>query len=136
MSDPVLGPVRTMRQHLIVAQTVNGVCQTWPGTPKVAATGDGWLVSGPTGATVAVATVEALWSAVLRSRPQAGPPDLQPAEASGAAEDAGAAAGIGGLEEEVLGSGHSAVGALCPEDLSKRVLNLGHQMARAAHMAH
>ena len=70
MSDPVLGPNRTLRQHLIVAQTINSVCQTWPGAPKVAATSDGWMVSGPTGATAAVATVEALWSAVLPSNPE------------------------------------------------------------------
>lgn len=68
VADPVLGPVRTMRQHLIVAQTVNELCRSWPGAPKVAATGGGWLVTGPTGATEAVATVEAVWAAVLRGR--------------------------------------------------------------------
>ena len=69
VSDPVLGPTRTLRQHLIVAQTINAACQSWPGAPKVAATSGGWLVSGPTGATEAVSTVEALWTTVLRGRP-------------------------------------------------------------------
>lgn len=63
--DPLLGQVRTLRQHLIVAQTVNQVCQFWAGAPKVTATSSGWLVSRPTGATEAVSTVEALWNAVL-----------------------------------------------------------------------
>lgn len=68
VADPVLGPVRTMRQHLIVAQTVNDLCRSWPGVPKVAATGSGWLVVSPTGAFEAVSTVEALWTAVLRGQ--------------------------------------------------------------------
>jgi len=76
VSDPVLGAVRTMRQHLIVAQTINSVCRSWPGAPKVAATTGGWLISGPTGATEAVSTVEALWSSVWRGRPGAWAPDL------------------------------------------------------------
>ena len=59
VSDPVLGPTRTLRQHLIVAQTINDACQSWPGAPKVAATVDGWLVVGPKGVTEAVPTVEA-----------------------------------------------------------------------------
>jgi len=128
VSDPVLGPVRTMRQHLIVAQTINSACQSWPGAPKVAASSDGWLVSGPTGATEAVATVEAVWSAVLRGSPGARFPDLRralggsggPVEpgapgAPAAAENPGAAAGPGGLD---------------PEDLSLRVLMLGQHMTR------
>lgn len=68
VADPVLGPVRTMRQHLIVAQTVNDLCRSWPGAPKVAATVGGWLVSKPTGAIEAASTVEALWTAVLSGR--------------------------------------------------------------------
>lgn len=128
VTDPLLGPIRTMRQHMIVAQTINGVCQSWPGAPKVAATSDGWLVSGPTGATAAVATVEALWSAVLPSSPGARSSDLhRVADGHGATEDADVAAHIGGLEDGVL-----AAGELQPEDLSLRVLNLGHHMARNA----
>ncbi len=69
VSDPVLGPVRTMRQHLIVAQTVNSICHSWSGAPKVVATRDGWLVSGPTGGAESVATVEQLWAAILEGRP-------------------------------------------------------------------
>lgn len=75
--DPILGPVRTLRQHLIVAQTVNEFCRSWAGAGKVAATSGGWLVSRPTGATEAVSTVEALWIAVLRGNPAACSPDLR-----------------------------------------------------------
>lgn len=130
VSDQILGPNRTMRQHLIVAQTINSVCQKWPGGPKVAATSDGWMVSGPTGATVAVATVEALWSAVLPSNPGTRSPDPHDfAHEPGAAENAGAAAPIGDVDEPVL-----AAWDLHPEDLSLRVLALGYQMARTANM--
>ncbi|MCU1567255.1 MAG: hypothetical protein JWQ56_2192, partial [Pseudarthrobacter sp.] len=47
VADPALGPVRTMRQHLIVAATVNTVCAGLPGAPKVTALRDGWLMTGP-----------------------------------------------------------------------------------------
>lgn len=99
VSDPVLGPIRTMRQHLIVAQTINGACQSWPGAPKVAATSGGWLVAGPKGDTEAVSTVEALWSAVLRGRSGIRSQDVR---------------GAGGLEAG---------------ELSLRVLKLGQRMA-------
>lgn len=64
--DPVLGAVRTLRQHLIVAQTVNTVCGGLPGAPKVKALSDGWLLSGPSGASLLCHTVEELWTAVIR----------------------------------------------------------------------
>lgn len=108
VSDPALGPIRTMRQHLIVAQTINGVCQSWPGAPKVAATRDGWLVSAPTGATAAVVTVEALWSAVLRGCPGVRSSDLHRA---------------------VLAAVDLAESDWQPEQLSLRVLSLGRDMA-------
>ena len=105
VSDPVLGPTRTLRQHLIVAQTINEACQSWPGAPKVAATSSGWLVAGPTGATAAVSTVEALWTTVLRGRPGVQWQDLRPAaDLATGAQDTGA--------------------------LALRVLNLGHEMAQ------
>lgn len=104
VTDPVLGPNRTMRQHLIVAQTINSVCHTWPGAPKVVATAGGWLVSGPTGATVAIATVEGLWAAVHLSTP--------------------------GMRSSDLKNYAPEPGA--DEDLSLRVLSLGCQMARTA----
>jgi hypothetical protein len=106
VSDPVLGPTRTLRQHLIVAQTINGACQSWPGAPKVAATSSGWLVAGPKGVTETVSTVDALWSAVLRGRPGARWQDLRRAAGD-------------------LGAGDLETG-----DLSLRVLKLGHEMAR------
>lgn len=68
-NDPVLGPVRTMRQHLIVAQTINSICHAWPGAPKVLATRDGWLVSGTRGGAEAATTVEQLWAAILGDSP-------------------------------------------------------------------
>jgi hypothetical protein len=65
VADPALGPVRTMRQHLIVAGTVNAVCTGLPGAPKVTALKDGWMVAGPSGASTPCQTLEELWSAVL-----------------------------------------------------------------------
>ncbi|MDQ0147336.1 hypothetical protein [Pseudarthrobacter niigatensis] len=65
MADPALGPVRTMRQHLIVAATVNAVCAGLPGAPKVNALKDGWLMTGAAGASAQCQTLDELWSAVL-----------------------------------------------------------------------
>ena len=76
VNDPVLGPVRTMRQHLIVAQTINSISHSWPGAPKVVATRDGWLVSGPTGGAESVTTVEQLWAAILKDSPGKQQPEL------------------------------------------------------------
>ena len=105
VSDPVLGPTRTLRQHLVVAQTINDACQSWPGAPKVAATSSGWLVSGPKGATEAVSTVEALWSTVLR--------------------------GTSGVQwQDLRAAADLETGELETGDLALRVLNLGHEMAQ------
>ena len=120
VSDPVLGSIRTLRQHLIVAQTINGASQSWPGAPKVAATSGGWLVSGPTGATVAVSTVQALWSAVLLGRPGLQRQDLRAAGDLGAGEP-----GAGELGTGALGAGEPD-----PGELARRVMNLGHEMAQ------
>ncbi len=120
VSDPVLGPVRTLRQHLIVAQTINGASQSWPGAPKVAATSGGWLVAGPTGATVAVSTVQALWSAVLLGRPGLQRQDLRAAGNLGAGE----------LGTGELGTGALGAGEPDPGELARRVMNLGHEMAQ------
>ncbi|MCB5290997.1 hypothetical protein BJQ90_00415 [Arthrobacter sp. SO3] len=76
VTDPILGPVRTMRQHLIVAQTINSICHSRAGAPKVAATSEGWLVTGPTGSIATVATVEKLWAAILRDSPGKLRPEL------------------------------------------------------------
>lgn len=65
VSDPVLGPVRTRRMHLIVASTVNELCSGRPGAPKVSALPDGWLVAGPSGSSRVVHTVEELWASVI-----------------------------------------------------------------------
>jgi len=115
VSDPVLGPTRTLRQHLIVAQTINEACQSWPGAPKVAATSSGWLVAGPKGATEAVSTVEALWSTVLRGRSGLRRQDVRAAGDLGAGE---------------LGTGTLGAGEPNPGELARRVMNLGHEMAQ------
>ncbi|KRE71661.1 hypothetical protein [Arthrobacter sp. Soil762] len=65
VADPALGPVRTMRQHLIVAGTINAVCTGLPGAPKVTALSDGWMMTGPSGVSRQCQTLEQLWSAVL-----------------------------------------------------------------------
>jgi hypothetical protein len=65
VADPVLGAVRTLRQHLIVAGAVNRMCHGLSGAPKVTALTDGWMVSGPSGAAGQCRTVEELWRAVI-----------------------------------------------------------------------
>ena len=69
--DPVLGPVRTLRQHLIVAATINNVCRGLPGAPKVIALKEGWMMTGPSGASRPCQTLEELWAAVLACFPDA-----------------------------------------------------------------
>ncbi|MCI9869746.1 hypothetical protein [Arthrobacter humicola] len=86
----------------------------------MAATSGGWLVSGPTGATVAVSTVQALWSAVLLGRPGLQRQDLRAAGDLGAGEP-----GAGELGTGALGAGEPD-----PGELARRVMNLGHEMAQ------
>ena len=69
--DPALGPVRTIRQHLIVAGAVNAVCTGLPGAPKVTALKDGWMVTGASGVAKQCQTLEELWSTVLVCFPDA-----------------------------------------------------------------
>jgi hypothetical protein len=99
--DPVLGPVRTIRQHLIVAQTINTVCAGLPGAPKVTALADGWLTSGPSGGTLLCPTVEELWTAILLDRPN----QLHPRADLSAARDHTPADG-GDLAYRVVALGH------------------------------
>ena len=106
--DPVLGAVRTLRQHIIVAQTVSRACRTWPGLPRITATGAGWTVTGATGTTTLCATVEALWGEVLRGR---GPrPEFGPPAAPGDAMDPDSAA----LAMRVLAAGQLQSAAAHP----------------------
>lgn len=63
--DDVLGPMRTLRQHLVVAQVVNEVCRRLPGVPRVTALADGWLITEATGKTRVCRTVEETWFAVI-----------------------------------------------------------------------
>lgn len=63
--DPTLGNVRTMRQHIIVAQAINAVCRHLPGAPRITPLSDNWLMSGATGTTKLCDTVEELWTAII-----------------------------------------------------------------------
>ena len=65
VTDPALEAVRTLRQHLIVAGTINNICSGLPGAPKVTALRDGWMVTGPSGTIRQCQTVAELWAAVL-----------------------------------------------------------------------
>ena len=64
--DEVLGPVSTLRQRLIAAQTINALCHGLPGIPSVQAAGDTWLVRGVTGAVIQCATVNDVWLTILQ----------------------------------------------------------------------
>ncbi|MBG6218701.1 hypothetical protein IWX75_003188 [Arthrobacter sp. CAN_A6] len=65
--DPVLGPVRTLRQRLLVAQTVNTLCSGIAGLPTVQVAGDGWMVRSATGASTSCSTVHRIWEALVGS---------------------------------------------------------------------
>ena len=72
--DPVIGAQRTLRKHMIVASTINGLCRDQRGAPKVRALTDGWLIAGPSGTSVLCHTVDDVWAAVARMFPD--PPVL------------------------------------------------------------
>ncbi|WP_104168650.1 hypothetical protein [Arthrobacter sp. SX1312] len=65
IADPVLGPVRRMRDLLLVAQMVNVLVDGLPGRPVVRVIGEGWIVAGRTGRTSTCDTVRELWLAML-----------------------------------------------------------------------
>ncbi|MHA7239629.1 hypothetical protein [Arthrobacter sp. TMS1-12-1] len=72
VADPVLGPVRTTRDLLLVAQLVNAVAAGLPGAPVVRVTGERWIVAGSTGRTSACDTVRELWDAVVEHSERTG----------------------------------------------------------------
>lgn len=72
VADPVLGAQRTLRSQLIVAQTVNSLCQAIPGLPSVQAAGDGWVLRASTGAVQTCATVREVWTALIRKASDGG----------------------------------------------------------------
>jgi len=72
VGDPVLGPVRTTRDLLIVAQLVNAVAADLPGGPVVRVTAERWIVAGSTGRTSVCDTVHELWGAMLDHDERAG----------------------------------------------------------------
>ncbi|WP_159803001.1 hypothetical protein [Arthrobacter zhaoguopingii] len=63
-ADDVVGPVRTLRQHLLVASAVNAFCAGLPGVPRVQVAGDSWQLRGATGNVIRCNTVTDLWAAV------------------------------------------------------------------------
>ncbi|WP_247828116.1 hypothetical protein [Arthrobacter antioxidans] len=65
IADPVLGPVRRMRDLLLVAQLVNVLADGLAGGPVVRVIGEGWIVAGRTGRTTPCDTVRELWLAML-----------------------------------------------------------------------
>ncbi len=69
VADEVLGPVRTIRQHHLVASAVNALCAGLPGVPRVLAAGESWQLRGVTGSVTRCDTVAELWSAVAAACP-------------------------------------------------------------------
>ncbi|MHA7181382.1 hypothetical protein ACX80J_14860 [Arthrobacter sp. MDB2-24] len=66
VADPALGPVRTTRDLLVVAQLVNSITTGLPGGPVVRVSGDSWILAGRTGSSTRCDTVEQLWTALLQ----------------------------------------------------------------------
>ncbi len=104
VADPILGSVRTIRQHLIVAQTVNALCRKLPGAAKVTAVADGWTTTSATGGSSHCRTVGELWRTVIGGLESSAallavlpPPG---ANAAGAEESALAAAVIRSARDE------------------------------------
>ncbi len=113
-ADEVLGPARTVRQHLIVASTVNGLCDGLPGVPGVKVAGDAWLLSGATGTAVECRTVLDLWEAIAAALSRVGGVD-------------GPATGPAGQLTERLTSARSSA-----EGLRRDVIDAGlHQLGRS-----
>lgn len=65
--DSALGPVRNLRQQLLVAQTVNALCSGLSGLPTVQVAGDGWMLRGATGASTSCSTVQVVWDTLVES---------------------------------------------------------------------
>lgn len=62
--DPVIGNESTLRQRMLVAQTVRAICAGLPGAPRITALAEGWTVSSATGSISVCHTVEDIWLAV------------------------------------------------------------------------
>ena len=106
VADPVLGPVRTTRDLLLVAQVVNAAASRLPGGPVVRVAGSGWVVAGRTGSTTACDTVGQLWAAVISSGAASPDAAVRLTEYLGLALPASSA-----LAERVLHVGIVAVGS-------------------------
>lgn len=65
VTDPVLGPIRTKRDMLMVAHLVNAVAARLPGAPVLQVSGDTWALTGATGTTLSCHTVEQVWRGLL-----------------------------------------------------------------------
>ncbi|MBC7762895.1 MAG: hypothetical protein H7201_14115 [Candidatus Saccharibacteria bacterium] len=62
--DPVIGKESTLRQRMLVAQTVRTICEELPGAPRITVLAEGWTVSHATGSISVCHTVEDIWLAV------------------------------------------------------------------------
>ncbi|MHA7263556.1 hypothetical protein ACX80W_10180 [Arthrobacter sp. TMN-37] len=71
VADDVVGQVRTLRQHLLVASAVNALCDGLPGVPGVSVAGDSWQLRGVTGAVTGCDTVAELWADIAAGCPPA-----------------------------------------------------------------
>jgi len=62
--DPVMGNEHTLRNRILVAQTVSAVCSSVPGAPRIAALAAGWSVTSATGSISLCHTVADIWRAL------------------------------------------------------------------------
>ncbi|TFD60470.1 hypothetical protein [Cryobacterium sp. Hh38] len=62
--DPVMGNEHTLRNRILVAQTVSAVCAGVPGAPRIAALAAGWSVTSATGSISLCHTVADIWRAL------------------------------------------------------------------------
>ena len=62
--DPVMGNEHTLRNRILVAQTVTAVCAGLPGAPRIAALAAGWSVTSATGSISLCNTVADIWRAL------------------------------------------------------------------------
>lgn len=77
VADPTLGPRRTVRDLLVVAQVVNSVASGLAGLPVARVSGDAWVLVGRTGTSRSCDTVGQLWEVLtdgaIRAYGEAGP---------------------------------------------------------------
>ncbi|TFD66506.1 hypothetical protein [Cryobacterium ruanii] len=62
--DPVMGNEHTLRNRILVAQTVSAVYAGLPGAPRISALAAGWSVTSATGSISLCQTVADIWRAL------------------------------------------------------------------------